>query len=63
MYEWHKQIQIIVDEIDRSIKDYNDEELTLRPCPAGWGILNFIRQENSKRFQECNSGSICRTGN
>ena len=29
MYEWQKQIQIIVDEIDQSIKNYNDESLTL----------------------------------
>ena len=30
MYEWKKQIQIVVDEIDRCIKGYNDEALTLR---------------------------------
>jgi AraC-like DNA-binding protein len=29
MYEWHKQIQTIVDEIDNCIKNYNDEALTL----------------------------------
>lgn len=30
MYEWQKQIQIIVDEIDSCIRNYNDEVLTLR---------------------------------
>lgn len=30
MYEWHKQIQMIVDEIDQCIKNHNDEALTLR---------------------------------
>ena len=30
MYEWQKQIQIIVDEIDSCIKSYQDEALTLR---------------------------------
>ena len=30
IYEWQKQIQIIVDEIDKCIKNYNDEALTLR---------------------------------
>ena len=30
MYEWQKQIQIIVDEIDKCVKNYNDEALTLR---------------------------------
>ena len=29
MYEWQRQIQTIVDEIDRCIKNYNDEALTL----------------------------------
>ena len=30
MYEWQKQIQVIVDEIDNCIKHYNNEALTLR---------------------------------
>ncbi|SDE43806.1 hypothetical protein SPACI_005390 [Sporomusa acidovorans DSM 3132] len=30
MYEWHKQIQIIVDEIDECIKNRNGEAVTLR---------------------------------
>lgn len=30
MYEWHKQIQIIVDEIDQCIKNRNSEAVTLR---------------------------------
>ena len=28
MYEWQKQIQMIVDEIDSCIKNYEDEALT-----------------------------------
>ena len=29
MYEWQKKIQMIVDEIDSCIKNYEDEALTL----------------------------------
>lgn len=39
MYEWQKQIQTIVDEIDRCIKNYNDEALTLR-FPDFYSCLN-----------------------
>ncbi len=63
MYEWQKQIQIIVDEIDKCIKNYNDEALTCTLFPAGWVILNFIQQGNSKKYQVCSSGIICGTGN
>ena len=35
MYEWRKQIQTIVDEIDKCIKKYNGEALTLRVPKAG----------------------------
>jgi hypothetical protein len=34
MYEWHKLIQIVVDEIDERIKRYDDDALTLQ-CLAG----------------------------
>ena len=30
MYEWQKQVQIMVDEIDNSLKDHQDEALSLR---------------------------------
>ena len=30
MYEWQRQIQMIVDEIDNCIKNHDDEALTLR---------------------------------
>ena len=29
MYEWQKQIQMMIDEIDSCIKNYQDEALTL----------------------------------
>ena len=62
MYEWQKQIQIIVDEIDQCIKGYNDEALTLRFLPADWGILNFIRPGSLKKYPVYNSGIICSSG-
>ena len=45
MYEWQKQIQIFVDEIDKCIKNYNDEPQKVCciilngsafPCPCGY---------------------------
>ena len=41
MYEWQKQIQIIVDEIDNSIKQYHDEALTLRFLARRLGYSEF----------------------
>ena len=41
MYEWKKQIQIIVDEIDQCIKGYNDEALTLRFLSRRGGYSDF----------------------
>lgn len=41
MYEWKKQIQTIVDEIDRCIKAHQDEALTLRELSRKLGYSEF----------------------
>ena len=41
MYEWQKQIQMIVDEIDSCIKNYEDEALTLRCLSRRLGYSEF----------------------
>ena len=49
MYEWHQQIQIIVNEIDQCIKHGRDEALTLRFLSHKLGYSNFTPQEKFKR--------------
>ncbi|MCK5129727.1 MAG: helix-turn-helix transcriptional regulator [Clostridiales bacterium] len=49
MYEWHKQIQIIVDEIDECIKHQNSEALTLRFLSHKLGYSEF---HTSRKFKE-----------
>ena len=49
MYEWKKQIQIIVDEIDQCIKGYNDEALTLRFLSRRLGYSEFY---TTRKFKE-----------
>jgi len=49
MYEWQKQIQIIVDEIDKCIKNYNGESLTLRVLSRRLGYSEFY---TTKKFKE-----------
>ena len=49
MYEWQKQIQIIVDEIDQSIKNYNDESLTLHALSGRLGYSEFY---TTRKFKE-----------
>lgn len=49
MYEWQKQIQIIVDEIDRCIQNYNDEALTLRFLSRRLGYSEFY---TTRKFKE-----------
>ncbi|MDR1772709.1 MAG: helix-turn-helix transcriptional regulator [Hungatella sp.] len=49
MYEWQKQIQIIVDEIDECIKNYNDEALTLRFLSRKLGYSEFY---TTRKFKE-----------
>ncbi|MGE6578601.1 helix-turn-helix transcriptional regulator [Paenibacillus xylanexedens] len=49
MYEWQKQIQIIVDEIDKCIKNDNDEALTLRFLSRRLGYSEFY---TTTKFKE-----------
>lgn len=49
MYEWHKNVQIIVDEIDICIKNQNDETLTLRYLAHKFGYSEFYI---SRKFKE-----------
>lgn len=49
MYEWRKQIQIIVDEIDKCIKNYNDEALTLCALSKKLGYSQF---HTTRKFKE-----------
>lgn len=49
MYEWQKQIQQIVDEIDRCIEGYNDEALTLRRLSRKMGYSEFY---TTRKFKE-----------
>ena len=49
MYEWQKQIQIIVDEIDNSIKNHQDEALTLDALAHKLGYSAFY---TTRKFKE-----------
>lgn len=49
MYEWHRQIQIVVDEIDESIKHGDDEALTLRFLSRKLGYSEF---HTTRKFRE-----------
>ena len=49
MYEWHKQIQIIVDEIDECIKNRNGEAITLRFLSRKLGYSEF---HTTRKFKE-----------
>lgn len=49
MYEWEKQIQIIVDEIDEYIKYHDDEALTLRALSDRLGYSEFY---TTRKFKE-----------
>ena len=49
MYEWHKNIQQIVSEIDECIKKQNDEDLTLSHLAEKLGYSEFYV---SKKFRE-----------
>lgn len=41
MYEWQRQIQAMVDEIDRCIREHRDEALTLRALSGRLGYSEF----------------------
>lgn len=49
MYEWQKQIQIIIDEIDNCIRNYNDEALTLCFLARRLGYSKFY---TTRKFKE-----------
>ena len=49
MYEWQQQIQIIMDEIDRCIKEHNDEALTLHFLSRKLGYSEFYM---TRKFRE-----------
>lgn len=49
MYEWQKQIQIIIDEIDNCIKKYDDEALTLCALAQRLGYSEF---HTTRKFKE-----------
>lgn len=49
MYEWQKQVQIIVDEIDKSIRNYDGEALTLGALSRRLGYSEFY---TTKKFKE-----------
>lgn len=49
MYEWQRQIQMIVDEIDSCIKNYEDEALTLRCLSRRLGYSEFY---TTRKFRE-----------
>lgn len=49
MYEWHRLIQITVDEIDKSIKQKNDENLSLESLSSNLGYSAF---HTTRKFKE-----------
>ncbi|WOO37079.1 AraC family transcriptional regulator [Anaerocolumna sp. AGMB13020] len=49
MYEWHKQIQIIVDEIDECIRHHYNEALTLRFLSRK---LSYSEFHTTRKFKE-----------
>lgn len=49
MYQWQKQIQIMVDEIDKCIKDQKDEALTLQALSRMLGYSEFY---TTRKFKE-----------
>ena len=49
MYEWQKQIQMMIDEIDSCIKNYQDEALTLCTLSQRHGYSKYYM---SRKFKE-----------
>lgn len=49
MYEWQRQIQMIVDEIDNCIKNHDDEALTLCALARRLGYSEF---HTTRKFRE-----------
>ena len=55
MYEWQRQIQQIVEEIDYCIEGYNDEALTLRRLARKMGYSEFYA---TRKFKEISGMSF-----
>ena len=62
MYEWHRQIQRIVDEIDRCIQAHDDEALTLRRLSGELGYSEFHTTRKFREISACSFGTICGGG-
>ena len=54
MYEWHKQIQVVIQEIDNCIKSKNDEILTLSYLAKQLGYSEFYVSRKFKEISEMN---------
>ena len=54
MYEWHKQIQVVIQEIDNCIKSKNDEILTLSYLAKKLGYSEFYVSRKFKEISEMN---------
>lgn len=55
MYEWHKQIQRIADEIDQCIIQYYDEGLTLQRLSQ---LLGYSKYYTTRKFKEISGISL-----
>ena len=55
MYEWQRQIQAMVDEIDRCIREHRDEALTLRALS---GRLGYSEIHMTRKFREISGMSF-----
>ena len=55
MYEWQRQIQAMVDEIDRCIREHRDEALTLRALSGRLGYSEF---HMTRKFREISGMSF-----
>ena len=55
MYEWRRQIQSIVDEIDKGIRNHEEESLTLRALSRRLGYSEF---HTTRKFHEISGMSL-----
>ena len=55
MFEWHRQVQKIADDIDRCIENRDDDGLTLRAIADGNGYSEF---HMSRKFKELSGISL-----
>ena len=61
MYEWHKQIQVVIQEIDNCIKSKNDEILTLSYLAKKLGYSEFYVSRKFKEISEMNLRNYMRS--